>query len=553
MVVHRGGEEEPSGSRPASLPARDAPRATASRPPPIGALLCPVFDIGRPNDKESCLTLGPRRLYKGWKEVETIHRDNLMRLAKRFIREQDWKNASKAATQLLRMVEKDLSEKKRKRNSYRNDLSFSSRETISDVVRVFYEIALNFPDNFPFSRLSKLTRQLYQLIPSSQRDARNRVIDNLVDLNLVQGDPRRTHVEIEQLGGGEAVNIQQCLLLGLVRYEEWWAYADAEVGSGILQDLAAVRLSEKAIYDQLSSSAKGAFHDAKTKLWAIFECDCPMGQMEADVLGRLLVLHVAEGTVDDFHEALQDRRMKQNKRKCFNPQLAKVDLLVCLLRGDENVFGAMLQVSADLPSSGIPLQALRVVRRRVESNSLGLSKESLTEWRSRIHLEGARMAFAHLDVRDTCVEAWRILAGFLDAVKRHDAEAVDFRRAEGIPQAEAEADLEELWREREGWWDRCHFNPQVAVREGRPGDKETAERMWCQLICALYLGSRAAEGLRSAVHSRVRACPASLRDVKDRAELYFEASWLREDGAREDLGPRPAPLRQQVTCIIDFA
>ena len=72
MVVHRGGEEEPSGSRTASLPARDAPRATASRPPPIGALLCPVFDIGRPNDKESCLTLGPRRLYKGWKEVETI-------------------------------------------------------------------------------------------------------------------------------------------------------------------------------------------------------------------------------------------------------------------------------------------------------------------------------------------------------------------------------------------------------------------------------------------------------------------------------------------------
>ena len=52
----------------------------------------------------------------------------------------------------------------------------------SDVVRVFYEIALNFPDNFPFSRLSKLTRQLYQLTPSSQRDARNRVIDNLVDL-----------------------------------------------------------------------------------------------------------------------------------------------------------------------------------------------------------------------------------------------------------------------------------------------------------------------------------------------------------------------------------
>ncbi|QDZ22251.1 hypothetical protein HOP50_07g47910 [Chloropicon primus] len=529
-------------------------------------MLRPEFSTTRPLCSEHPYSLEFRAVVRPWVGVgHTSHRENLLGLAKRFVRQQEWHCAAEVAALLLELASSEFVDTERKRKRYNTSkipMSTHSRETLVDVWKAVIEIARQFPDSFSFNILSNFTRLVYSLI--RQARLRTDVVNGLIDLHLVNDDPGRTFAIVQQMRGG-SICIGHDLLLGLIVYQKWRNCMSVrgpefalDVNELMSCPVEMVRYTPELQSDRAERwdrSTSDLHREAMRFLMRYFDVQEPMDlTLEADVLSRLFHLHLAVNDLGTLLSATQDKRDRGRRKMPHKPYLVKLELLMCLILDNKAVFSSMLQLAEDAPSSPIPLRALRIVEEKIETKRM--ERLDQTEWKSSVLLEGTKLAFIHLDVCSTSEAAWRRLATHLDEIKRTDKrDGAGFLEVANISQVEVLAEINGLWSERASWWKRCQFNVDVFTKE--LSSKKPREYLEWKVICSLYLdysGAMELVFLLRDMHHSGKGATGTSSEILKRATEYFESRHKNPRGVVRETRPSlwEGDDAEQVTFTFDF-
>jgi hypothetical protein len=359
---------------------------------------------------------------------ENSHRNNLLDLAGRCLREGDWENAALVAAQLLVAVQSsrgrekrndDMMNREKKRlkstqsqsqsQSHSRLMSSHSEKHLCDVWRVVAEIALHFPGQIPASSLERFSRKVYGMIPSRRQHQKHKkeITAEIVNLELAT-DLGRALTEINGLREADANHerLESVLTMGLIQYQLWCYQLrkdedrdrdrDGSDGHGrvnFTEDLGrSLTSSDYNWYKPLrwSTVTEEHYTDAMEKLVPVFHLRTAQSlsfKMECLVMSRLFHLHAAKKNLKGFFQQMKEYREKQilRFRDSSTAYLARLDLLLCLLveklprKYDESeVVGSILHYTSALansePSSTVPLETLLSMIKHIEEE--GRTKET---------------------------------------------------------------------------------------------------------------------------------------------------------------------------------